>query len=368
VRVAVVSEFYPRARDPVLGIWAHRQAVAARDAGAEVRVLVLHRPIPPRAEPGKLRALAELARQPRHAELDGLEIEYVPFVAPPRPRTYGSWGAWAAPTLRLALGRLRRRWPHDLVHAHNAIPAGAAVGDTGLPLVVSVHGGDVYFTAPRHGAERVRRVFARSALVLANSAGVQERARALGAPRTRVVHLGTDVPEPEPAHERGTLVTLGHLVARKGHADVLRALPELPGRRYVIIGDGPERGALQRLAAELGVANRVEFTGQLPPAEALARARACEVFVMPSTDEAFGVAYVEAMAGGLPAVGRAGEPGPEEIAAAGPGMYLASPRDLAAVIAAARDGAQARETVRRHFTWEACGRATVAAYEEALGR
>src|SRR3954452_7571420 len=49
VNVAVVAEFYPRAHDPVLGIWAHRQAIAARDAGADVRVLVLYRPIPPLA-------------------------------------------------------------------------------------------------------------------------------------------------------------------------------------------------------------------------------------------------------------------------------------------------------------------------------
>jgi redox-sensitive bicupin YhaK (pirin superfamily) len=41
VRVAVVAEYYPRAADPVLGVWAHRQALAARDAGADVRVLVL---------------------------------------------------------------------------------------------------------------------------------------------------------------------------------------------------------------------------------------------------------------------------------------------------------------------------------------
>jgi len=47
VRVAVVAEWYPSPGDPVFGIWAHRQAVAARDAGAEVRVLALRRPIPP---------------------------------------------------------------------------------------------------------------------------------------------------------------------------------------------------------------------------------------------------------------------------------------------------------------------------------
>ena len=65
-----------------------------------------------------------------------------------------------------------------------------------------------------------------------------------------------------------TLVTVAHLVARKRHADVVRALWLLrerhPRLRYLIVGDGPEREALARLAGELGVADRVELTGSCP--------------------------------------------------------------------------------------------------------
>jgi teichuronic acid biosynthesis glycosyltransferase TuaC len=388
VRVVVVSEFYPRAHDPVLGIWAHRQALAARDAGADVRVVVLYRPVPPRATRPRdaPRALATLMAQPRHATLDGLQVHYVPFVAPPRPRTYGSWGAWAAPTLGVALRRLRRRFGFELVHAHNAVPAADAVLRAGIaaPLVISVHGGDIYYTAARQaaGARAVRRALTSARLVLANSAGIERDVRAMGAARTRVVRLGADVPE-YPAHKSPvpTLVTIGHLVARKRHSDVIRALWLLrdrqPELRYLVIGDGPEREPLARLAAELGVADRVEFAGQLPHPEALERARAAHVFVMPSVDEAFGVGYVEAMAAGLPAVGTRGEAGPQEIAAAGDGLRLVPPGDVEA-LAAELDallsepdylqevGAQARATVVRAFTWEGSGRATVAAYEEAL--
>src|SRR5207302_6652129 len=131
VRVAVLAEFYPSQRDPVLGIWTHRQALAARDAGAEVRVLVLHRLVPPRASladgpSGALAELAKLAREPRRQARDGLAVEYVPYVSPSRRRTYPTWGAWAAPPLGAALARLRRSFAFELLHAHNAVPTGDA--------------------------------------------------------------------------------------------------------------------------------------------------------------------------------------------------------------------------------------------------
>jgi teichuronic acid biosynthesis glycosyltransferase TuaC len=417
VKVAVVAEFYPRQSDPVLGVWAHRQALAAQAAGAEVHVLVLHRVVPPRAslhagagglrkrridglegEAGEIgearagglgqgaRALGGLLREPRHQVRDGLPVSYIPYVSPPRWRSYPSWGAWAAPALGVALRRLRRRTGFELIHAHNAVPAGDAVRRAGLdlPLVVSVHGGDVLYTAPRSPAGRaaVARGLGAAQLVLANSRGIAELARADGAQAVRVVHLGADPPstgltrDAEPA-----LVTVGHLVARKRHADVLRALAVLrdryPTLRYVIVGDGPERVALEGLAARLGIRERVQFCGQLPPAEAIERARRCTLFVMPSTEEAFGVAYIEAMAGGLPAIGCRGEPGPEEIAAAGDGFMLVPPGDIERLTQRIDEllsdpqrlreaGRRARATVAAHFTWERCGEQTVAAYEQVL--
>lgn len=400
MKVAIVAEFYPRRADPVLGIWAHRQALAARDAGAEVRVLVLHRLVPPRsalhAGPAQAaRALYALARQPRRETRDGLQVAYVRYLSPPRSGSYHAWGAWAAPALALALARLRREFRYELIHAHNAIPTADAVRRTrpGVPVAISLHGGDVLYTAPRSraGAAAVRKSLASAATVLANSHDIAELARDRGALDTRVVHLGTDLPDaragggrpPRRRSERTApaLVTVGHLVARKRHADVIRALAVLakrqPTLRYEIVGDGPERAALERLARELGVAERVAFHGQLPHEQALALARGCTLFAMPSTEEAFGVAYVEAMAGGVPAIGCRGEPGPEEIAAAGDGFVLVPPGDIERLTQRIDEllgdpqrlreaSMRARETVAAHFTWERCGEQTLAAYEHAL--
>jgi glycosyltransferase involved in cell wall biosynthesis len=384
LKVLVVAEFYPRVADPALGIWAHRQALAARDHGAEVRVVVLHRPIAPAARFRDADAWRDALTQPARTQLDGLDIRYLKFVSPPRGRSYAHWGAFAAPGLALELRRIRRAFPYDVLHAHYAVPAADALLRTRdrTPMVISEHGGDVFHTARTPaGRARVQHAFAAARIVMANSMGIERACRDLGAQTTRVVHLGTDlIPMERRPPAAPTLVTVGQLIARKRQADVLRAMWILrdrrPDLRYRMIGDGPERDALALTARQLGIAERVEFTGPLPHPEALKRGRDASIFVMPSTDEAFGVAYVEAMAAGLPAIGSRGEPGPEDIASLGHGMRLVPPADPEALAReidhlldadwGTRIGAAAQATVAAHFTWDACGAATVAAYDEAV--
>ncbi len=384
MKVLVLAEYFPRTGDPTLGIWAHRQSLAAREAGAEIRVLVLHRPVPPLAALRRLdrRGIATALRQSPVASLDGIRVDYLRYLSPPRPMSYASWGAWAAPLLRRALRRIHREFAFELVHAHYAVPAGDAArrAAPGLPMLVSVHGGDVLGAHARSASVRATLTHAR--LVLANSAGTARRCQTLGATRTRIVHLGADLPpEPAPAPAQPRLVSVGNLIARKRQADVIEALALLrdrwPALHYEIVGDGPERVALAALAAARGVADRVTLRGRLAPADAIAAGRRATVFVLPSVAEAFGVAYVEAMAAGVPAIGCAGEDGPEEIAAAGEGIELVAPRDPRALADAidrllgdpsrrAAIGRAARATVEQAFTWERCGRQTVAAYEEVL--
>jgi teichuronic acid biosynthesis glycosyltransferase TuaC len=392
MRVAVVAEYYPRRRDPVLGVWAHRQAVAAREAGADVRVLALERPLPSVAalRGGPVPLIDELggfAREPRRDERDGIPVELVRFLSPPRERGYARWHRWAQRPLAAALDRLRREWPFDVVHAHYAVPWAAAAGPWtrrhGVPLVVSVHGGDVLAPILQGPATRATAgaVLREAAAVMCNSRATLDRAAALAGSgaNMRVVHLGADAPDPLPQKRAlPAVATLGHVIPRKRHVDVLKALPELPEVRWVVIGDGPELPALRSLAAELGVADRVEFLGQLAPDAALVELARCHLMAMPSEDEAFGVAYAEALACGVPAIGLEGEGGPEEIASLGEGMVLVPPREpheLALALAdllSDSDGLRglshaARRTAGARLSWQRCGVETAAIYSEAAG-
>jgi glycosyltransferase involved in cell wall biosynthesis len=277
-----------------------------------------------------------------------------------------------------------------VLHAHCLAPAGHAAARwvrrrRSSAFVVSAHGPDMIHVPENSSVGRRACVAAMAAadLVVANSTWAARRCESIADRRLpmRVVHLGADL-APVTASSNGTarMVTVAHLVARKRHEVVLRALSMIdPPRRpeYLVIGDGPRRRPLEHLAAELGISDRVRFLGQLDNSDARARAAACDLFVMPGVEEPFGVAFVEAMAAGVPAIGSRGEGGPEDIAAAGPGMVLVEPDDPGALAAVldrltgdrgelARLGAEARETVAANFTWERCGIETVAAYGSAL--
>jgi phosphatidylinositol alpha-1,6-mannosyltransferase len=106
------------------------------------------------------------------------------------------------------------------------------------------------------------------------------------------------------------LMTVSRLAASeqyKGNDRVIRVLPrvvrEHPQTMYLIVGDGDDRPRLEALAAECGVAERVRFVGQVLDEELPDYYRLADVFVMPSTGEGFGIAFLEAMASGIPVIG-----------------------------------------------------------------
>jgi len=218
-------------------------------------------------------------------------------------------------------------------------------------------------------AARLRRIGARDVKVLSQVALSQEEASALGM-----------LPVPENSTVR--FVSLGRLIHWKGfHLGITAfARSGLPDAEYWIIGDGPERGRLQRLAERLGVWNRVHLWGRLPRAEALEKLAACHVLVHPSLHDSGGWVCLEAMAAGKPVICLdLGGPALQVTDATGAKVPAENPEQAVAGLAAAMRrlaidpglresmGEAARKRVRAEFDWTVKAETLAEVYSELHG-
>lgn len=259
---------------------------------------------------------------------------------------------WFAVLRRLASGR------YDLLNTHWILPQGftgaLAARPLGVPHVATVHGGDVFALRGR-----LLRAFKRFALQQADAVTVNSSATAAAvaeiAPDLPEIHripmgvsgaAGGPTADPLGRRPRGAgprLIFVGRVVEEKGVADLLRAVSllatDLPDVRALIVGEGPERPAMEQLARSLGVAERVTFTGWVDPGKIPDYLVAADIFVGPSRRasdgwvEAQGLTFLEAMLAGIPVIATrvggivdavrheetgllVGEAAPEEISAA----------------------------------------------------
>lgn len=168
--------------------------------------------------------------------------------------------------------------------------------------------------------------------------------------RVRVIPPGIDLP-PAPLVERGeqpTLLTVATLLFRyKGHDVMVRALPlvraRVPGARWVVVGDGPFRPALENAVRAYGIGDAVELRGRVDDAERDEWLDRASVFCMPSRvpaagvgGEGFGIAYMEAAAHGMPTIG-GNVTGARDAVLDGETGLLVDPADHLAVATAATE-------------------------------
>ena len=229
---------------------------------------------------------------------------------------------------------LAARWreePVDLVHAHFWMSGVASVRAvrslmTPPPVLQTFHALGVVKrrhqgpadTSPPGRIDEERRLLQDVDHVIATCSDEIRELRELGlAPgRASIVPCGVDTAEFVPAarpprrRRRHRIVTIGRLVPRKGYDTVVRALAEVPDAELLVVGGppaaelgtDPEVARLRELAAECGVADRVRFTGAVPPGEVAAILPECDVVVTAAWYEPFGIVPVEAMACGVPVV------------------------------------------------------------------
>ena len=283
--------------------------------------------------------------------------------------------------------RLARDWRPDLTIAFFGIPGGPVAWllhtRFGVPYIVSLRGGDVpgFDYGPEAGplqrvsAPAIRFLWRRAAAVVANGSGLSELAEtALPGLEVPVAPNGVHVPPLPPGRTAGArdvvrLLFVGRLVHQKGCDILLDALARVRHLPFTldVVGDGPDRGALEAQAAAAGIADRVTFAGWVPRERMGEHFLAAAAFVLPSHIEGMPNALLEAMAYGLPVVAT-DVPGNRDLIEHGCTGLLVEPASAAELAPAiervvgdaalrASLGAAARAYVAAHHTWSATARA-----------
>jgi glycosyltransferase involved in cell wall biosynthesis len=341
------------------------------------------------------------AARPRRSKLcPGAVLEPLSIQAaePAGPRT-GDRDVTALRIRELA-DQLAVRWqdsPPDLVHAHSwaaGVAAQASGRELKLPQVQTFYSLAVQ-DGPRAGARRARLelALARSARAVLVGASAESSALArLGVPQAaiRVVPPGVDTGlfQPDgPAADRGDrprlLMVVTSLAADRGPAAALHALAAVPGTELFIAGGPPAaelagdpgHQALSKLAGQLGVADRVTFTGQVTRAGVPALMRSADVLLNLSAGEQTARVTIEAMACGVPVIAIGTSAHRDAVLDGTTGYLMAStqPAPLARRIrqllaSPMREGMAiaAASRARDRYSWQRIGTETLAVYETAV--
>ncbi len=318
IRLLTFSTLYPSAARPNHGVFVENRLRHLVASGRAESLVVAPVPWFPSSAP-LFGDWAVNAAVPRRERRHGLEVLH------PRYPVIPKLGMAAAPSLlyHATLPILRRLCAErrvDAIDAHYLYPDGVAAvwlgRRLGLPVVATARGTDVNYL-PRHAVPRrlIQGAMAGAAALVGVSAALKDAMAALGAPADKITVLrnGVDTGLFQPPTARGalrarlgltrpTLLSVGHLIERKGHHLVIEALAGLPDCDLIVVGEGPERPRLTALAVRLGLAGRVRLIGARPHAEMPDLYGAADLLVLASSREGWANVLLESMACGTPVV------------------------------------------------------------------
>ena len=388
MEILTFTTLYPNSVQPHHGVFVeNRLRHLVLGGGVNARVVA---PVPwfPFSAPlfGRYAVYAKVMPRESRAQL---AIEHPRYLVLPK------FGMSVAPSLLAAaslpvLTRLQRERDFDLIDAHYFFPDGVAAIRLGRrlrkPVVITARGTDVNLIPELPGPRRMIQEAAREAAgIIAVSQALKDAIVGLGIPGERVTVLrnGVDLELFQP-HAREetraglglfgpTLLSVGHLIERKGHELVIGALPSLPRFRLLIAGDGPERARLENLSNALKVSDRVSFLGALPHEQLHKIYAAADALVLASSREGWPNVLLESMACGTPVVASNIWGNPEVVSRPEAGVLMGerSAAGVAEGVLRLFRGLPTRAATRRYaeeFSWDATSEGQLRLFNEILRR
>lgn len=338
MRILTFSSLYPSSAQPSQGIFVENRLRELLLSGeVESRVVC---PVPWAPWGSQLFSSYALYRNiESQAVRHGISISYPRYFLIPK------FGMTLAPsTMFLSLYRSVRKlisdgYDFDLIDAHYFYPDGVAAAMIGRllnkPVVITARGTDINLI-PAYDLPRRQILWAAgqaSGLITVCQA-LKDTLVEMGVDGAKIHALrnGVDLVRFHPQDRAEakaafgatgrTLLSVGHLIERKGHDLVIRALAELPGYQLLIAGDGPERERLHALAEAVGVARRVRFLGAVRPENMNQLYNAGDGLILASSREGWANVLLEAMACGTPVVASNVWGTPEVVASAEAGILM----------------------------------------------
>lgn len=330
------------------------------------------------------------ARVPRSDTRHGVAIDHPRYLNVPKIGMNWTPATMAAAALPLIRKIIAEGYDFDILDAHYFYPDGVAAvriaQALGKPVVITARGTDINLI-PQYARPRAMIKWAADnadAMVTVCQA-LKDGLVELGVADERVTVLrnGVDLKLFTPPANRdelraslgisgATILSVGHLIERKGHNLVIEALQHLPEVRLLIAGQGGELENLKRCAAACGVSDRVQFLGAVPHAELKKYYGAVDALVLASSREGWANVLLESMACGTPVVATNIWGTPEVVAAPEAGVLVErNAKSIAAGVEALMQNYPDRQITRRYaerFSWDETTQGLLSLFKNILSK
>lgn len=346
MKILILSTMYPSSKVYFSGVFVHEQVKALKKEGINLTVVS---PVPYASK-----ILTLFSKKWKNyssisdlEELEGITIYRPKYIALPRGFLKNLWGYPYVYLLKKYFKKKNIPFEFDLIHAHGSLPndhgAYLISKKLDIPYLVTVHGDTVYvLTKYPSRFKTSKKVLLNASAIITVSSQVSKRVEKYVIDKKKIVTIlngfnpiDYDIQKSKQTNDKLMILFVATLIERKGCEFLIKAFSQIYEKyenvQLVIGGGGQLLEKMINLSKDLGISNRVIFKGTITHKKVIELMMQCDIFALPSWDEAFGVVYLEAMSLKKPIIATE-EEGIADVVTDGLNGFLVKPKDVSSII------------------------------------